>query len=114
MSQKIAALKKILIFGILAAFGCLIGAIIGEVLLGFILPTPALQQIDVLFVVDVTRSMKGEINGIKNGINNFVSTLNSRELDTQVGLIAFGDRFEGEEPQILSFAGEPFTKDDIL
>jgi len=111
MYQKIAALKKILIFGILAAFGCLIGAIIGEVLLGFILPTPALQQIDVLFVVDVTGSMKGEINGIKNGINNFVSTLNSRELDTQVGLIAFGDRFEGEEPQILSFAGEPFTKD---
>lgn len=111
MYQKIAALKKILIFGILAAFGCLIGAIIGEVLLGFILPTPALQQIDVLFVVDVTGSMEGEINGIKNGINNFVSTLNSRELDTQVGLIAFGDRFEGEEPQILSFAGEPFTKD---
>ena len=29
MYQKIAALKKILIFGILAAFGCLIGAIIG-------------------------------------------------------------------------------------
>ena len=47
MYQKIAALKKILIFGILAAFGCLIGAIIGEVLLGFILPTPALSLIHI-------------------------------------------------------------------
>ncbi|NET43465.1 vWA domain-containing protein [Okeania sp. SIO2B3] len=111
MYQKIAALKKILIFGILAAFGCLIGAIIGELLLAFILPTPTLQQVDVLFVLDVTSSMEGEINGVKNGISNFVSTLNSRELDAQVGLIAFGDRFEGEEPNILSFAGEPFTKD---
>ncbi|NEQ41601.1 MAG: VWA domain-containing protein [Okeania sp. SIO3I5] len=111
MYQKIAALKKILIFGILAAFGCLIGAIIGELLLPFIQPTPALQQVDVLFVLDVTGSMRGEINGVKNGISNFVSTLNSRELDAQVGLIAFGDRFEGEEPNILSFAGEPFTKD---
>ncbi|NES68974.1 MAG: VWA domain-containing protein, partial [Okeania sp. SIO2D1] len=73
--------------------------------------SPTLQQVDVLFVLDVTGSMKGEINGVKNGINNFVSTLNSRELDAQVGLIAFGDRFYGEEPDILSFAGEPFTKD---
>jgi len=47
MSQKIAALKKILIFGILAAFGCLIGVIIGELLLQFLLPTPTIQQIDV-------------------------------------------------------------------
>jgi len=29
--------------------------------------------------------MEGEINGVKNGISNFVSTLNSRELDAQVG-----------------------------
>ncbi|GGA15368.1 vWA domain-containing protein [Okeania sp. KiyG1] len=111
MYQKIAALKKILIFGILAAFGCLIGAIIGELLLAFILPTPTLQQIDVLFVLDATNSMEGEINGVKNGISNFVSTLNSRELDAQVGLIAFRDRFHGAEPEILSFDGKPFTKD---
>ncbi|NEQ41600.1 MAG: VWA domain-containing protein [Okeania sp. SIO3I5] len=111
MYQKIAALKKILIFGILAAFGCLIGAIIGELLLPFIVPTPTLQQIDVLFVLDATESMGEEINGVKNGISNFVTTLNSRELDSQVGLIAFRDRFHGAEPEILSFEGKPFTKD---
>ena len=105
-------LPKPLLFGICAAVGCLVAALFGEILLAFTLPAPVTaQQVDVLFVLDVTGSMESEINGVKTGIRNFVSELEARQLDARVGAIAFGDRFQGEEPQILSFGGQSFTAD---
>jgi Ca-activated chloride channel family protein len=64
-----------------------------------------------MFVLDVTGSMRQELEGVKRGIQSFANEISSRRLDGQVGLIAFGDRFIGEEPRILSFAGKPFTAD---
>ena len=54
---------------------------------------------------------KQPVAQISRGLLFISSILIAIYSNTQVGLIAFGDRFEGEEPQILSFAGEPFTKD---
>lgn len=104
-------MKKALFFAICAAIGCLLAAVGGEMLLALTLPPSQQTQVDVMFVVDVTGSMKEEINGVQGGIDRFVSELNSRQLDARVGLIAFGDRSIGEEPQILSFGGQAFTGD---
>jgi len=105
-------LPKPLLFGICAAVGCLVAALFGEILLAFTLPPPVTaQQVDVVFVLDVTGSMESEINGVKTGIRNFVSELEARQLDARVGAIAKCDRFQGEEPQILSFGGQSFTAD---
>jgi Ca-activated chloride channel family protein len=56
-----------------------------------------------MFVLDVTGSMQEEINGVKTGIQQFAQELSKRKLDAEVGLIAFGDRLNGEEPQTLQF-----------
>ncbi|MGK7872577.1 MAG: VWA domain-containing protein [Xenococcaceae cyanobacterium] len=72
-------------------------------------PQPPSEQIDVMFVLDVTSSMNEEIRGVQQGIQNFARELEARKLNARVGLIAFGDRLLGEEPQILSFDGSAFT-----
>jgi len=109
---KLVNLKKVLIFGLLGAGGGFIGAILGEMLLAFTLPSPKPPlQVDVLFVLDVTGSMDKEIAGVRRGIQDFVSEFSSQNMDARVGLIAFRDRLAGEEPQILSFSGQAFTSD---
>jgi Ca-activated chloride channel family protein len=101
--------SKPLLFGLCGASGCLIAAILGELFLKFALPpaiAPLAEEhpvVDIMFVLDVTGSMQEEINGVKTGIQQFAQELSKRKLDAEVGLIAFGDRFNGEEPQTLQF-----------
>ena len=110
-------MSKPLLFAFFGACGGLGAALAGEAFLALALPpsiAPSLTKIpavDIIFVLDVTSSMNEEINGVKSGIQQFAQAIAERELDAQVGLIAFGDRFEGEEPQILSFSGSPLTSD---
>lgn len=111
MSSLINRLPKPVLFALCAAFGCLIAALMGELLWAVGLPSLSNPQVDVVFALDVTGSMDQEIEGVKTGIGEFVSQLNSRDLDSRVGLVAFGDRLNDEEPQILSFGTEPFTAD---
>jgi len=73
-------------------------------------PAPRVQA-DIVFVLDVTSSMGFAINGVQRGISRFVEDIGRSQLDIRVGLIAFGDRFEGEEPITLTFGGAPFTTD---
>ncbi len=112
-------ISKPLLFALYGAIGCFVAAILGEVLLALALPSSiespsSLPQVDIMFVLDVTGSMQEEINGVEQGIQSFAKELSSRELDSQVGLIAFGDRSIGEEPQILSFEGSAFTANSDL
>ena len=74
-------------------------------------PEPPPVQVDVMFVLDTTGSMHEEINGVRQGIQSFVNELNAKNFDAQIGLIDFRDRFEGEEPKVLSFDSSVFTKD---
>ncbi len=114
--RLIQGISKPILFGLYGALGCFLAAILGEIFLAVALPPsaqvpPPIPQVDVMFVLDVTGSMQREIDGVQKGIQNFATQLSSRKLDGQVGLIAFRDRFEREESQILSFDGQPFTSD---
>src|SRR5260221_667796 len=95
--------RKPLLFGLLAALGCLAAALPGEAWLALAMPPPVPPpspppQIDVLFVLDVTASMQNEIDGVRDGITSFALQLGERGLDARVGLLAFRDRLIGEEP----------------
>jgi Ca-activated chloride channel family protein len=93
----------------MGAAGGFLAALVGELLLAFLFPVPPKAPVDVVFVLDVTSSMEREIRGVQQGIGDFASQIQSRNLDVQMALVAFRDRFYGEEPQVLSFAGRPFT-----
>jgi hypothetical protein len=68
--------------------------------------------LDVIFVLDVTNSMEPQINGLRDGIGQFLGELKNSDLDTRVGLVAFRDINFDEEPlKVLKFKDEPFTTD---
>ncbi len=50
--------------------------------------------VDFVFVIDVTGSMQKHIDGIKNNISRFLSSLLSRGIDYRIGLILFSDIVE--------------------
>jgi Ca-activated chloride channel family protein len=112
-------LSRRLFFGVCGALGCFLIAIFGEIFLAWALPPAVVQpvapkiQADIMFVLDVTGSMSAEIQGVKNGIQNFSNELQKRNIDAEIGLIAFGDRLNGEEPKVLSFGGKAFTSDAV-
>jgi Ca-activated chloride channel family protein len=67
---------------------------------------------DVVFVLDLTGSMQFAINGVKDGIRNFVGQLAQEHVDVRIGLVAFRDiEADKEEPYVLLVDGKPFTKD---
>ena len=118
LNRLLAKVSKPMLFAFYGAIGCFLAAILGEIFLGMTLPSsvnPLISQpppqVDMMFVLDVTGSMNEEIAGVQRGIQNFAREISDRELDGQVGLIAFGDRYIDEKPQILSFNGSSFTDD---
>lgn len=98
-------LPKPFLFGLFGAMGCLLGAIVGEAALALVGSPQVLgQAVDILFVMDITGSMRGEIDGVKDGIEDFVAKLGRR--DVRVGLVTFGDECYGDKTETL-----PFTQD---
>lgn len=67
------------------------------------------RKADVMFVLDCTGSMQGEINAIRDAITGFADTINSDGVRVRVGLIEFRDRLIDEEHRVLRFDGEVFT-----
>lgn len=67
------------------------------------------RQADIMFVLDCTGSMQGEIDAIRDGILSFADTIQTDGVRARVGLIAFRDRLIGEEPEVLQFGGHSFT-----
>ena len=68
------------------------------------------KQAQVMFVLDRTGSMSGEIEGVKDNIKDFMDFIQSEGLSVEVGLIAFRDLQYGEQPDLLLFGGHPFTR----
>lgn len=68
-------------------------------------------QADILFVLDCTGSMQGELDAIRDAMTGFVDTIEADGVQARVGLIAFRDRLIDEEPELLQFAGSVFTSD---
>jgi Mg-chelatase subunit ChlD len=72
------------------------------------------RKADIMFVLDCTGSMQGEIDAIKSAIMGFADTIESDGVRVRVGLIEFRDRMIGEEARALRFGGEPFTRDPAV
>ncbi len=72
------------------------------------------RRADIMFVLDCTGSMQGEINAIKDSITDFADTINSQGVRVRVGLIEFRDRLIGEESRVLQFNGQIFTADPVI
>lgn len=49
------------------------------------------QKADIVFCMDISGSMQSSINAVKANTQAFVSNLNSRNFDVQLGLITFGE-----------------------
>jgi Mg-chelatase subunit ChlD len=58
--------------------------------------------------------MQGEIDAIRDTILDFVAEIERDGVRVRVGLLAFGDRFNGEESFVFRFDGETFTKDAAI
>lgn len=67
------------------------------------------KQAQVMFVLDRTGSMSGEIEGVKDNIK-VMDFIQAEGLSVEVGLIAFRDLEYGEHPDLLKFNGQSFTK----
>jgi Mg-chelatase subunit ChlD len=69
------------------------------------------QSAEIMFVLDCTESMKGEINAIRDAIISFVDMIESDGVRVRIGMVEFRDRFYNEEHRVLLFNGTPFTND---
>jgi Mg-chelatase subunit ChlD len=72
---------------------------------------PPAPQLDLMFVLDVTGSMQKQIDGVRESIFNFARELQTKGLDFRIAMLAFRDRLNGEEPELLTFEEGPFTRD---
>lgn len=79
-----------------------------------VVTTQGKRKADIMFVLDCTGSMQGEINAIRDSIMSFADTIKSDGVRARVGLIEFRDRLHGEEARVLTFNGEVFTTDPNL
>ncbi|MCE2699307.1 MAG: VWA domain-containing protein [Nostocales cyanobacterium LE14-WE4] len=69
------------------------------------------RKADVMFILDCTGSMQGEIDAIRDAITSFADTITGDGVRVRVGLVEFRDRLIDEEHQVLTFEGQPFTTD---
>lgn len=69
------------------------------------------RRADIMFVLDCTASMKGEIDAIRDAFIAFAESIQSDGVRARVGLVEFRDRLIDEEHRALMFDGEPFTSD---
>lgn len=71
--------------------------------------------IDVIFVLDVTKSMDPQIEGVRDGIGRFMEEMKNNDLEFRVGLVAFRDiTVDQESLKVLTFdkdKKETFTTD---
>ena len=71
----------------------------------------AKRQADIMFVLDCTESMDGEIGAIKDTIIDFAKSIELEGVRARLGLVEFRDRLCHEEQRVLTFKGEVFTRD---
>jgi len=84
-------------------------------------PPKSQGRADIIFVLDVTASMQKYIDGIRDGIQDFVVTLEDAEIDARIAMVAFRDLTDAFDKkagtkamQVLLFPDKPFTADYML
>ncbi len=66
------------------------------------------RQADIMFVLDCTGSMQGEIDAIKETIMDFADTIESEGVRVRVGLVEFRDRLKNLRTSRSSVRRETF------
>lgn len=61
---------------------------------------------DVVFILDCTGSMSKEIGTVKSAVDEFADEVEERGVPLRIGLVAFRDLFEGEQPQVFDLSEE--------
>ena len=72
---------------------------------------PEVRRAQVVFLLDCTGSMEGEIRGVKESMAGFMDYIHSEGLSVEAGLIAFRDLQENEPAETLRFREGVFTHD---
>lgn len=72
------------------------------------------RRVDIMFVLDCTESMAGEINAIRDVIVSFVEMIEAEGIGVRVGLIEFRDRLCDEEHRVFLFDDDPFTSNAAI
>jgi hypothetical protein len=65
-------------------------------------PVMAAPVTDIVFIIDASSSMGGEINGVRNGFGAFASNLSAQGVDARFAIVMFG----GEPELILDFTND--------
>ena len=66
---------------------------------------PAIQA-DVVFVLDCTGSMKGEIACVQTALDEFADEVQRMGVPIRIGLVAFRDLFEDEPMEVFELSGD--------
>lgn len=72
------------------------------------------RQADIVFVLDCTESMKGELAAIKTTMAEFAESIDRQGVRARVALVEYRDRLIDEETVVHRFAGQVFTNDPSL
>ena len=67
---------------------------------------------DVMFVLDVTASMKFAIDGVESGLERILKKLKDQQIDAHVGLTVFRDRDKGNGGKHVANDKAAGIKDD--
>lgn len=96
MRSLIARSPKWLVLGLAGLLGGLTLALFAERWVGqkraeTILVAEDPRPVDLVFVLDISGSMSGELEGVRNSLNEFLGQLESRKIKGRFGLVTFDD-----------------------
>ena len=76
-------------------------------------PTPCTEPMDVVFVIDVSTSMRDEVAGIRDGIDSIWAAAEGLALDVRFGLVVFVDDVAAVN-SCASFASISALQDELM
>ncbi len=103
MRSLLNRLPKWLMFGVAGLIGGLLFAAFAERWVGkhrreTIVVQEDQRPVDLVFVLDISGSMSGEIEGVRNSLTEFLGQLESRKIKGRFGLVTFDTNARLEQP----------------
>jgi Ca-activated chloride channel family protein len=96
MRSLLARSPKWLVLGVAGLLGGLLLALFAERWVGqkraeTILVAEDVRPVDLVFVLDISGSMSGELESVRNSLNDFLGQLEARKIKGRFGLVTFDD-----------------------
>jgi Ca-activated chloride channel family protein len=96
MRSLLARSPKWLVLGVAGLIGGLLLALFAERWVGqkraeTILVAEDVRPVDLVFVLDISGSMSGELESVRNSLNDFLGQLEARKIKGRFGLVTFDD-----------------------